>query len=505
MAVAQVGATRIVPVSTQSAEYEQMLIPHIRNTDNWKTISLKLAYVASAATVVYASKYLFNQIRWEDVKALFVRTREYELKLTLSKEVRIGLVPEFSALMQLLCDTISQDRLTKVSYKIIDLINFTTGNSKLSRIVHILNGKSYKLTPYINVRTHLSETMIKESIQSYEQLKYTMYLSHISGDLSKVISFVNERTAEYDLREQMQAEKGLRVYNLSKTDNSGFEMIFDHVEFISDKTFDNQFFEGKDELLQKLIEFSADTNFRKKIGMAHTLGIFMHGEPGTGKTSTIKAIANYTNRHIIKVSLKKIKTTQALCKLFINERVDNVKIPYSKRLYVFEDIDCSSWGEIINNRSSNKEDTKEAKEAKEIEKAAANITAAAVNAALNSGRNANDGLKKLSCDHDKISLADFLEILDGIVEMPGRMVIITSNYPEKIDKAILRPGRIDINIEFKRMIKANINKQYELWFNASIPNSILENIPDYKFTQAEIGEIFQSKNPAKIFHELTQV
>jgi len=55
-----------------------------------------------------------------------------------------------------------------------------------------------------------------------------------------------------------------------------------------------------------------------------------------------------------------------------------------------------------------------------------------------------------------------LNVLDGILEIDGRMLIITTNYPEKIDEALLRPGRIDIKIELKeatsKIIKCILQK-----------------------------------------------
>ena len=46
-------------------------------------------------------------------------------------------------------------------------------------------------------------------------------------------------------------------------------------------------------------------------------------------------------------------------------------------------------------------------------------------------------------------------VFDGLLEMPGRIIIITTNHPEKIDKALLRPGRIDRKIEFKKCTSNN--------------------------------------------------
>ena len=48
-----------------------------------------------------------------------------------------------------------------------------------------------------------------------------------------------------------------------------------------------------------------------------------------------------------------------------------------------------------------------------------------------------------------ITLNDFLEIMDGVVEMDGRIIVMTTNCKDKIDKALLRPGRIDIDLELR--------------------------------------------------------
>ena len=39
--------------------------------------------------------------------------------------------------------------------------------------------------------------------------------------------------------------------------------------------------------------------------------------------------------------------------------------------------------------------------------------------------------------------AGLLNVLDGVVDCPNRIVVLTTNHPEKLDPALIRPGRIN--------------------------------------------------------------
>ena len=47
---------------------------------------------------------------------------------------------------------------------------------------------------------------------------------------------------------------------------------------------------------------------------------------------------------------------------------------------------------------------------------------------------------------DELNLAGLLNVLDGVVDTPGRVLIMTTNHPEMLDPALIRPGRIDKKI-----------------------------------------------------------
>jgi mitochondrial chaperone BCS1 len=47
-----------------------------------------------------------------------------------------------------------------------------------------------------------------------------------------------------------------------------------------------------------------------------------------------------------------------------------------------------------------------------------------------------------------VTLSGLLNCLDGIVAKEGRILIMTSNHPERLDPALIRPGRVDRRVEF---------------------------------------------------------
>jgi ATP-dependent 26S proteasome regulatory subunit len=50
-------------------------------------------------------------------------------------------------------------------------------------------------------------------------------------------------------------------------------------------------------------------------------------------------------------------------------------------------------------------------------------------------------------DFSSASLSDILNAIDGVISRHGRILVMTTNHPEKIDEAMLRPGRVDLKLE----------------------------------------------------------
>ena len=131
-----------------------------------------------------------------------------------------------------------------------------------------------------------------------------------SKQLSALVS-----TWEKECEDFKFAGNGLRYYTYSplQKKSSKEESIptedYNEFPFESRKTFDNVFFAQKQTVVSRIDFFLKNYDWYAERGIPYTLGFLFHGLPGCGKTSTIKAIANMTQRHIVSVQLKNIKTT----------------------------------------------------------------------------------------------------------------------------------------------------------------------------------------------------
>ena len=163
---------------------------------------------------------------------------------------------------------------------------------------------------------------------------------------------------EKEYNEFNQLGNGLRyfVFNPPSEQESyrqgnGLPTFYTEFTFSSGKNFKNLFFPEKEELIEKIKFFMDNKSWYLEHGIPYMFGLLLHGEPGCGKTSTIKAIANMTQRHIVSVPLKNIKKMSDLYQALYGGKINKASIPMDKRLYILEDIDCAGLDDIMKDRS----------------------------------------------------------------------------------------------------------------------------------------------------------
>ncbi|KAJ5157698.1 uncharacterized protein N7482_008798 [Penicillium canariense] len=70
-------------------------------------------------------------------------------------------------------------------------------------------------------------------------------------------------------------------------------------------------------------------------------------------------------------------------------------------------------------------------------------------------------------EREGITLSSLLNVLDGVAASEGRILVMTTNHPEKLDDALLRAGRVDMHIEFRRAVSEDIEKLYRSIYSVS--------------------------------------
>lgn len=268
---------------------------------------------------------------------------------------------------------------------------------------------------------------------------------------------------------------------------------FTKSKFTSNRSLKNVYLSQIDELQTRVDFFMKRRDWYDSKGIPHTLGIVMYGVPGCGKTSTIKAIANETKRHIFNIMLSEIKTKEALKDLFYNDtihvmddgKLGALNIPLRNRLYVIEDIDAMKSVVV---KRSDEEIRNEEEQKRRID---ADVELLKQTQGESIARNMLKG--KQDADTDKLDLATLLNVLDGVRETPGRIIILSTNYPERLDEALLRPGRFDMMLEFEKhtvnVLQQHIEKHYDITLTLTQISQIHTPSLNKKWTPAEVSQI----------------
>lgn len=157
-------------------------------------------------------------------------------------------------------------------------------------------------------------------------------------------------------------------------------------------------------------------------GIPYRRGYLLHGPPGTGKTSLCFAAAGILRLKIYLISLNSRTLKEDGFAALFRE------LPW-RCIVLLEDIDAAG----LTNRKSdnptadgNKNDT--------------STLSAKVQEANTSGGNLSS--------QPTLSLSAFLNVIDGVCSSEGRILVMTTNHIERLDPAMLRPGRVDMTVEF---------------------------------------------------------
>jgi chaperone BCS1 len=216
-----------------------------------------------------------------------------------------------------------------------------------------------------------------------------------------------------------------------------------------------------------LDRFLKRRDYYQRIGKAWKRGYLLYGPPGTGKSSLVAAMANYLRFNIYDLDLAGLYDNTCLQRLLVDMS--------NQSILVIEDIDCSF-------------DTMSRERSKVSESADSED---------------DDDRDHRTREEPKITLSGLLNFIDGLWSTSGeeRIIIFTTNYKDRLDPALLRPGRMDMHVymgyccwEAFRTLAQN----YHLLEDHPLFPEIQELLAAVEVTPAEVSEMLLRSEDADV-------
>ncbi|EWC44231.1 hypothetical protein DRE_01057 [Drechslerella stenobrocha 248] len=184
-----------------------------------------------------------------------------------------------------------------------------------------------------------------------------------------------------------------------------------------------------------------------KRGIPYRRGYLLHGPPGTGKSSLTYALGGNFGLPICSLSLVEPGLTEERLMGYFGEL-------HPRFILLLEDIDAV---EISRERETEVKSKRD----------------------------------------NTITLSALLNAIDGVGSHEGRILIMTTNHPEKLDPALTRSGRVDLTIEFKFATKAQFMELFTTMYARDNDGSEEEAEDDEVWNEklAAAARVFSDKLP----------
>jgi ATP-dependent 26S proteasome regulatory subunit len=207
------------------------------------------------------------------------------------------------------------------------------------------------------------------------------------------------------------------------------------------KSFESLYLKKADEFRLKSIlsSFNKRKDIYKKLCIPFKFNCILYGPPGSGKTSTIKAIASYLGKDIFYLDISKVRCNEDLTEIF--------KKIYTNKSFngivVMEDIDCCASDVVLSRDDGT--------------------------------NNSNDGL----------TLSHLLNVLDGSLTRDDSVVLMTTNHFDKLDSALVRAGRMDLAIKLDYCDAYQFTTIYRHILGRALEDDQLDRLTVIKITPAQ--------------------
>ncbi|KAG8946876.1 hypothetical protein FRC04_011303 [Tulasnella sp. 424] len=192
-----------------------------------------------------------------------------------------------------------------------------------------------------------------------------------------------------------------------------------------------------DLMIGDLRDFMENKDWYAAAGIPWRRGVLLWGPPGTGKSTTVHAIAGELQLEIYCVPLSSGDIDDSALQRLVAATPPNC-------ILLLEDIDCA-----FGSREAEGDDD-----------------------------DPDKPFNPYSYDSKKkVTLSGLLNVLDSVSSEEGRIVIATTNHIDKLDPALLRPGRMDLLVEYKLATRQQTIDLFTRFYSRDLMTRTSKSIP----------------------------
>lgn len=181
-----------------------------------------------------------------------------------------------------------------------------------------------------------------------------------------------------------------------------------------------------------------------RLGIPYHRGYLLHGPPGTGKTSLVRAIANHFHLDLYYVNLADLQRDADIT--FMLNRME------PRSILLMEDIDAV---EATQSRSE-----------KEVKRA------------------------RKALDRAGLTMTGILNGLDGAVTPSGLIAFMSTNHRERLDPALLRKGRVDMDVHIDYLGAQQLRNLIEQFLGEEI-GPLPRNFDELRIPPVDVVEVLK--------------
>jgi chaperone BCS1 len=172
----------------------------------------------------------------------------------------------------------------------------------------------------------------------------------------------------------------------------------------------------KERIVRDIQDFLSARQWYLDRGIPYRRGYLLWGPPGTGKSSFIEALAGHLDFNIAMLTLSERGMTDDRLNVLLN------KVP-ARTIVLLEDADAA----FVNRRQVD-------------------------------GEGYSGGT---------VTFSGLLNALDGVVSAEERIIFLTTNHVERMDAAVVRPGRVDMTVRLGEADEWQVRKMWERFYGES--------------------------------------